>query len=92
MKGEYGIFIGEEDERGKGYGTETVKRMVGYFLHELGFHKLSLRALEWNRAAISGYEKAGFKIEGRMVDEIYADGKYETVIFMAVINEDDGGR
>jgi UDP-4-amino-4,6-dideoxy-N-acetyl-beta-L-altrosamine N-acetyltransferase len=92
MKGEYGIFIGEEDEKGKGYGSETAARMVTYFLKELGFHKLSLRVLEWNKAAIIGYENAGFKVEGKMIDEIYVDGKYENVIFMAVINREDSDR
>jgi UDP-4-amino-4,6-dideoxy-N-acetyl-beta-L-altrosamine N-acetyltransferase len=85
MKGEYGIFIGEESARGKGYGSETAKRMVRYFLDELGFHKLSLRVLERNEIAIKSYENAGFRIEGRMEDEVYFDGKYENLIFMAII-------
>ncbi len=85
MKGEYGIFIGEEAARGKGYGTETAIRMVRYFLYELGFHKLSLRVLEKNVIAIKSYESAGFRIEGRMEDEVCFDGKYENLIFMAVI-------
>ena len=85
-KGEYGIFIGEESARGKGYGTETAIRMVRFFLDELGFHKLSLRVLEKNETAIKSYESAGFRIEGRMEDEVCFDGKYENLIFMAVIN------
>ena len=85
MKGEYGIFIGEESARGKGYGTETAIRMVKYFLDELGFKKLSLRVLEKNKIAIKSYEKAGFRVEGRMENEMYLDGKYENLIFMAVV-------
>lgn len=89
MKGEYGIFIGEESARGKGYGTETAIRMVRYFLDELHFRKLSLRVLEKNEIAIKSYEKAGFKVEGRMEDEMFLDGKYENLIFMAVVKKDE---
>ena len=87
-KAEYGIFIGEPDARGHGYGSETAVRMVRYFFDEMKFHKLSLRVLERNLAAVKSYENAGFKVEGRMVDELFVDGTYETVIFMAVFEND----
>ncbi|MCR5233034.1 MAG: UDP-4-amino-4,6-dideoxy-N-acetyl-beta-L-altrosamine N-acetyltransferase [Lachnospiraceae bacterium] len=86
-KAEYGIFIGEESAKGKGYGKETAERMVKYFFDEMKFHKLSLRVLEKNQAAIRSYENAGFKIEGRLVDELYFNGVYETVLFMAIIEK-----
>ena len=87
-KAEYGVFIGEEDYVGRGYGSEIAKAMVEYFFTELEFHKLSLRVLEKNKPAIRSYEKAGFKIEGIMKDEEYIDGQYETVIYMAILEED----
>ena len=87
-KAEYGIFIGEQDALNKGYGSETAKATTDYFFEVMKFHKLSLRVLEKNKPAIRSYEKAGFKIEGIMKDEEFLDGKYETVIFMAILEED----
>ena len=87
-KAEYGIFIGEPDARGLGYGNETAKRMARYFFEEMKFHKLSLRVLEKNTAAIKSYVHAGFKVEGRMIDEIYSGDKYDTVIFMAILENE----
>lgn len=87
-RAEYGIFIGETFARGRGYGSETTLRMIRYFFDEMKFHKLSLRVLEKNVTAIRCYESAGFRTEGRMVDELYVDGRYETVIFMAVFEDE----
>lgn len=87
-KAEYGIFIGEADAHGKGYGSEAAVRMKELFFNEMKYHKLSLRVLERNAAAIKSYEQAGYRVEGRLVDEIYADGRYETIIFMAILEDD----
>lgn len=88
-KAEYGIFIGEESARGKGYGTEAATAMIQYAFEELHMHKLSLRVLEKNTQAIRSYEKAGFHIEGKMIDELKINGQYQTLIFMAVIAENN---
>ena len=88
-KAEFGIFIGEEEYKGKHYGSEATKKMVDFCINEMGFHKISLRLLDKNNVALKVYESAGFVIEGTMRDEEYINGKYENVIFMAVINENN---
>lgn len=85
-KAEYGIFIGEESACGRGYGTEVAIRMIQFCFRELGFHKLSLRVLEENTRAIKSYEKAGFHVEGRFVDELLLRSQYKTLIFMAAFS------
>ena len=84
---EYGIFIGDIDARGKGCGTDAAKLMICYSFEYLGLHKLYLRVLADNRAAIRSYEKAGFITEGILRDEIFADGKFHDVIRMSIIKE-----
>lgn len=86
-KGEYGIFIGEEDARGRGIGTETAKLMIRYAFEELGLHKLFLRVFADNTRALNSYEKAGFKREAYLKDDVCIDGKYRDIVLMAVINE-----
>lgn len=61
MEAEYGIFIGEDDAVGLGYGNETAVLTVDYAKDVLGIHKLFLRAFSNNMAAIRSYEHAGFK-------------------------------
>lgn len=57
---EYGIFIGEEDALGKGYGTQAAKLALAYAFENMGLKKVFLRYLADNTAARKSYEKAGF--------------------------------
>lgn len=85
-KGEYGIFIGEEDARGKGYGSEAAKLMVRYAFEEMGLHRLFLRLFADNIAALKSYENAGFQKEALLRDDVCIDGEYRDIILMGIIN------
>lgn len=87
-KAEYGIFIGEDSARGKGYGTAAAKLMVRYCFEELGIHKLMLRVYAENQQAIRSYEKAGFEKEAYLRDDVYVDGKYRDIVLMAILNKE----
>lgn len=80
---EYGIFIGEENARGKGFGTETARLFTEFGFTVLGLHRISLRLLAENLAARRSYEKAGFAEEGLFRDMVLLDGRYRDVVFMA---------
>ena len=84
---EYGIFIGETEALGRGYGTDAAKLAVQYAFEELKLHKLYLRVISDNKRAIQSYQNAGFKLECVMKDEIYVDGKFCDVARMAILNE-----
>lgn len=86
-KGEYGIFIGEENARGRGIGTIAAKLMVEYAFEELNLHKLFLRVFADNDRALCSYEKAGFLREAYLKDEVCIEGAYRDIVLMAVINE-----
>lgn len=84
---EYGIFIGEEDVRGRGFGSETAKLFTDYGFSSLGLHRISLRLLSDNTRAQKSYENAGFVREGVFRDMVMLDGKYRDVTFMAKLNQ-----
>lgn len=85
-KAEYGIFIGEEDARGRGIGTAAAKMMVQYCFEEEGLHKVFLRAFAHNAQAIRSYEKAGFVQEAYLKDDVCIQEKYYDIVLMAIIN------
>ena len=62
---EFGIFIGEPDCWGKGYGTETARLVLDYGFTALGLHNIWLTVDEVHVGARRAYEKAGFKETGR---------------------------
>lgn len=87
-KGEYGIFIGEESARGKGYGTAAARLMIRYAFRELKLHRLFLRVYADNMQAIGSYEKAGFRREAYLRDDVCINGSYRDIVLMAVLEDE----
>ncbi len=85
-KAEYGIFIGEEDARGKGYGTVAAKLMIRYCFEELKLHRLFLRVYAENEQAIRSYEKAGFVKEAYLHDDVFVNGRFRDIVLMGILN------
>ena len=86
QKAEYGIFIGEEDARKKGYGTAAAKLMIRYCFEELGLHRLFLRVYADNAQAIRSYEKAGFEKEAFLREDVCIDGRFCDIVLMGILN------
>ncbi|MCD8067839.1 MAG: UDP-4-amino-4,6-dideoxy-N-acetyl-beta-L-altrosamine N-acetyltransferase [Lachnospiraceae bacterium] len=87
-KGEYGIFLGTEEVRGRGIGTEAARLMIAYGFETLGLHRIYLRALSENARAIRSYEKAGFEKEGCLKDDVCIHGEYKDIVWMAIVRKD----
>lgn len=85
-KAEYGIFIGEADARGKGYGTAAAKLMIRYCFEEMNLHRLFLRVYAENQQAIKSYEKAGFEREALLRDDVCINGNYRDIVLMGILN------
>lgn len=79
---EYGIFIGEDDAVGKGYGTLAAKLALSYAFEELGLNYVFLRVFEDNIGARRSYEKAGFHIIEGKQEEVVIDGIKRKLVFM----------
>jgi RimJ/RimL family protein N-acetyltransferase len=81
--GRFGIMIGEESNRGKGFGTEATRLALDYAFTAQGLHNVMLSVYEFNAAGRRCYEKAGFReigrrrecrlMGGRLWDEIFMD-------------------
>jgi diamine N-acetyltransferase len=85
---EIGIFIGEKKFWGQGYGTETMRLMLNHGFKELNLNRIYLRVYETNLRGIRSYEKAGFKLEGRLRQDRFMDGKYIDVLLMSVLRSE----
>lgn len=92
---EYGIFIGEEDAIGCGYGTETAREALTYAFTALGLDRVFLRFLADNIGAQKSYNRAGFQMADRKETAQTLQGERE-VCFMEIdrdrwkkVNEED---
>ena len=62
--------------------------IVAYGFETLNLNRISLRVYEYNPRGIKAYEKAGFKQEGVLRQDVYRLGKYWDTIVMAVLREE----
>ncbi len=86
--GKLGTVIGDEDRRGKGYGTEALRLLIDYAFGILGLERLELEVYAENKRAARCYEKAGFVFEGTRRHAAMVNGRYADVHMMSVIRED----
>ena len=62
---ELGIFIGEKEKRGNGYGTEAIKLLVDYGFNTLNLKNIMLTLDSENTGGYKCYLKSGFTEFGR---------------------------
>ena len=79
------ITVGERDAWGRGLGTETTSLMLAHAFERLALHRVGLTVFSYTVRAIRAYEKAGFRIEGRLRDAIMRDGRYFDEVQMGVL-------
>ena len=89
---ETAIYIGDQNERSKGYSKEALTLTLNFAFNNLGLHRVFLSVREDNIAAIGLYEKMGFIREGILRDSIYKDGKYISLIIMSILEGEFYGR
>ncbi len=90
--GTLGIFIGDVQEREKGYGTEAINLILDYGFNYVNLNNIKLDVLEFNERAISCYKKCGFKECGRRRKCEFIDGKYYDRISMDILKEEFAGK
>lgn len=73
---------------GQGYGTEATRLMVDYGFRSLPLHRIELSAWAFNTRALAAYERAGFLVEGRRRQVVFADGAWHDQVLMAVLRQD----
>ncbi len=85
---EYGIFIGEDDAVGRGYGTQAAKSALAYAFETLQLTQIFLRVFADNIGARKSYEKAGFQLIKDRQEEKVIEGVARTVVFMECSREE----
>jgi len=75
----------KQSHRKKGYGLESINRILKIGFNELGLYRIWLRVLEINEPAIKLYEKIGFVKEGVCRSESLRNGKYINQVQMSLL-------
>jgi diamine N-acetyltransferase len=83
---EIGLRIGEEADRGKGFGGRALALARDYGWDNLNLRRIMLTAFADNKRAIAAYARAGFREEGVMQSAAFAGGAWHDVVMMAALN------
>ena len=86
-----GIFIGDKNFRGNGYGTEAIRLLLDYGFNYMNLNNIKLDVMEFNERAIKCYKKCGFKEYGRRRKCRFINGKYYDSIEMDILAEEFEG-
>ena len=87
-KAEFRILIGAQEFWNNGYGTEVTELLTFYGFDRLNLNKVWLGVIEENRGAVRAYEKAGFREEGRLRQELYRNSRYYDAIRMSILRDE----
>jgi RimJ/RimL family protein N-acetyltransferase len=87
----FGIGIGDEGDRGRGYGRDAVQAVCDYVFGQLRLERLWLTTDADNTIAQHLYEGVGFQREGVARHAYYQDGRYQDDVRMAILRSEWSG-
>jgi len=85
---EVGLFIGEKENRNKGYGTEALSILLEYVFKYVNLNNVMLKVYSFNEIAIHCYQKIGFKEIGRRRQSYYMNGQFYDEVFMDILKDE----
>ncbi|HEY8301990.1 MAG TPA: GNAT family protein [Jatrophihabitans sp.] len=88
--GEVGIGL-VASARGRGAGTDALRLLVRFGFVRRNLHRVHLRCIASNAAAIACYRKTGFVQEGVLRESAWVRGSYEDEIVMGVLRAEWAG-
>ena len=81
-----GIRIGDEANRGQGFGSDALKLAITYCWNHLNLSRISLVAFETNDRAIRLYSSLGFEREGLVRRAVFIDGRWLDLVLMGLLH------
>lgn len=74
--------------RGRGFGTEATRLIVGHGFEQLGLRRVQLEVYGNNPRARRVYEKVGFVLEGVRREAAFRDGEWVDEVLMAILDRE----
>ncbi|HEY2444060.1 MAG TPA: GNAT family protein, partial [Streptosporangiaceae bacterium] len=82
------IAVSGPENRGRGYGTQATRLVLGYAFDTVRLHRVSLEVYSFNPRAQHVYSTCGFVVEGRQRDALCWDGRWYDAIVMGILETD----
>lgn len=82
------LAIYDENDRGKGFGTDAMKVILKVGFDYLNLHRIGLNVFHTNPRGIRVYEKVGFKKVGELRHTDYVEGEYVNDVCMDILEDE----
>ena len=82
--GEVALLVGNEKDRGRGYGGDALRTLCAFGFEEVNLRKIKARILADNAPSRACFEHAGFRQEGLERAEVYRAGAWRDVALYAL--------
>jgi RimJ/RimL family protein N-acetyltransferase len=89
-KAEVRILFGDENARGRGYGSEAIRLLADLAFDTMGLHRLFAYVFSINPRAKRAFEKAGFRSEGVLRQDRRVGDEYVDVYLLGQLAADRG--
>lgn len=85
---EFGIYLGENNSLGKGYGKDATETMLRFAFRELGLNRIYLFVLQENARAIKSFESCGFTQDAVLRESMFFNGIYHNQVLMSILHSE----
>tara|TARA_B100000212_G_C27310669_1_gene505586 strand:- start:194 stop:730 length:537 start_codon:yes stop_codon:yes gene_type:complete len=85
--GEFGIYIGDKNYRGLGYGSDALRQLCKYGFEELNLNKIWCEVYS-NNLSLDMYRHIGFVDEGVLRQNYYCEGKYWDSYILSMLRDE----
>ena len=81
------LGIGNPDDWGRGYGSDSLRLLLRYAFAELNLFGLMAFIPEYNQVALRLFQRAGFIEEVRRREALNRDGRYWDMIHVGILRD-----
>src|SRR5690606_2013640 len=82
------IFIGNNSNRGRGFGGQAVQLALDFAFCRLNLHKVWLQTSARFEAAVKVYKKIGFIKDGVLRHHSFTRGNYEDKVIFSILKDE----
>jgi UDP-4-amino-4,6-dideoxy-N-acetyl-beta-L-altrosamine N-acetyltransferase len=88
-KAEWGRFlIYPEEYRHGGYGSEVESLVLRYVFDHMNLNRLQCEVFADNEAVVALHQKFGFQQEGLFREYVFKNGRYRSVVYLALLRHE----
>lgn len=85
---ELDMIIGDRKHWGKGYGPDALKTLTGYLFRRFRLNRIWLDTYANNPRAVRAYQKAGFRKEGLMRENVLLGSRFIDSVKFSVLRKE----